>query len=51
MENTANKKGPILGFDELFEDGIIVDGSNVSLDEVDELMKQYSKRFFRDQKG
>lgn len=41
MENVIKNPEPVLGFDELFEDGIIVDGSNVSLEEVDELMKQY----------
>lgn len=36
MEN--NNTTPILGFDELFEDGIIVDGSEVSLSEVEKIM-------------
>ena len=43
MDTNTNNVGPILGFDELFENGIIVDGSNVSLEEVDELMKHYFK--------
>ena len=41
MENIINNLEPILVFDELFEDGIIVDGSNVSLVKVDDFMKQY----------
>lgn len=41
MEDMTNTSEPILGFDELFEDGIIVDGRNVSLDEVEKLMKEY----------
>lgn len=37
MDTNINAN-PILGFDELFEDGIIVDGTGVDLLEVDKMI-------------
>lgn len=37
--DTSINATPILGFDELFEDGIIVDGTDVDLLEVDKMMR------------
>lgn len=44
MENHSTTAEPILGFDEIFEDGIIVDGTDADLDEIDRIMKN---EFFR----
>lgn len=41
MEKQNIEAKPILGFDELFEDGIIVDGTDADLDEVDRIMRVY----------
>lgn len=41
MENQNIKPKPIIGFDELFTDGIFVDGTDTPIEYVDELMKQY----------
>lgn len=41
MEKEKNNNSPILGFDELFETGIIVDGTGANLEEVDVIMKEY----------
>ena len=40
MEKEKNNS-PILGFDELFDTGIIVDGTGANLEEVDVIMKEY----------
>lgn len=40
MDTNINAN-PILGFDELFEDGIIVDGTGVDLLEVDKIMNSF----------
>ena len=41
MKNFVSKPQPVLGFDEIFENGIIVDGSNSDLNQIDEVMKKY----------
>ena len=41
MKKIGSKSEPILGFDEIFENGIIVDGSNSDLNQIDEVMKKY----------
>ena len=41
MKNLKNMPEPILGFDEIFENGIIVDGTNSDLNQIDEAMKKY----------
>lgn len=40
MKN-MNMPQPVLGFDEVFENGIIVDGTNSDLSKIDEAMKKY----------
>lgn len=40
MKN-VNFPQPVLGFDEVFESGIIVDGTNNDLSKIDEAMKKY----------
>ena len=40
MKN-VNIPQPVLGFDEIFERGIIVDGTNNDLSKIDEAMKKY----------
>lgn len=41
MEKDTKKNTPILGFDELFDTGVIVDGTEANLEEIDSLMKEY----------
>ena len=41
MKNLKNMPEPTLGFDEIFENGIIVDGANSDLSQIDEAMKKY----------
>lgn len=41
MENRDTSPHPVLGFDELFDDSVIVDGTGADLEEIDKIMKGF----------
>lgn len=44
MEKDYRKSKPIMGFDEPFDSGVIVDRTGVELEEVDAIMKVYFRK-------